>query len=464
MVDDMDKKSKAILFGLCHFHSLMMERKKFGPQGFNMMYPFSLGDLRDSAVCLTNYMEDADAKIPWADLRYIFGQIMYGGHIVNDNDRLLCMTYLDFLMDDGLMEEKELYPFCQDEKPIVSFICPNPTSYDRYLAHIDNELKGETPLAYGLHPNAEIEFRTKRSFELFEVLEQISPRDTSDGDDEMMQSPQHVAENTLNEILERIEVEQDEGYFSIDDVEEMIDTEKGPFQNVFLQECGQMNALVLYMVKSLRELERGFAGELTMSDSMEALQMSLYEDRVPAEWSKLGWPSKRGLASWVANLQDRLQQLTTWTENPTVIPKCTWISGLRNPQSFLTAIMQETAQQNKLELDKLMIVTEVTKLDTVDTKSREGTYINGLFIEGARWDKTAGMIEKSLPKEMSCRMPVIVCKAVPISTALSGIYSCPVYKTQQRGPTYVFDAQLRTKSPAERWVLASVALIMDIPE
>lgn len=55
-----------------------MERKLYGPMGFNMMYPFSIGDLRDSAVCLTNYMENSGGgKIPWQDLKYIFGEIMY---------------------------------------------------------------------------------------------------------------------------------------------------------------------------------------------------------------------------------------------------------------------------------------------------------------------------------------------------------------------------------------------------
>lgn len=73
-----DSKTKSILFGLCHFHAIMMERKLYGPMGFNMMYPFSIGDLRDSAVCLTNYMENSGGgKIPWQDLKYIFGEIMY---------------------------------------------------------------------------------------------------------------------------------------------------------------------------------------------------------------------------------------------------------------------------------------------------------------------------------------------------------------------------------------------------
>jgi len=69
----------------------MLERKKFGPMGYNMKYPFSAGDLRDSAQVLYNYLEGSSSvKIPWDDLRYIFGDIMYGGHIVDDWDRIMC--------------------------------------------------------------------------------------------------------------------------------------------------------------------------------------------------------------------------------------------------------------------------------------------------------------------------------------------------------------------------------------
>lgn len=57
--EEMDSKTKSILFGLCHFHAIMMERKMYGPMGFNMMYPFAVGDLRDSAVILHNYMENS---------------------------------------------------------------------------------------------------------------------------------------------------------------------------------------------------------------------------------------------------------------------------------------------------------------------------------------------------------------------------------------------------------------------
>jgi dynein heavy chain len=35
----------------------MLERKKFGPLGYNMMYPFTTCDLPDSASVLYNYQE-----------------------------------------------------------------------------------------------------------------------------------------------------------------------------------------------------------------------------------------------------------------------------------------------------------------------------------------------------------------------------------------------------------------------
>lgn len=47
-IEDKDPKIKAIFFALCFFHSTLIERRRFGPKGWNMNYPFNMGDLRDS--------------------------------------------------------------------------------------------------------------------------------------------------------------------------------------------------------------------------------------------------------------------------------------------------------------------------------------------------------------------------------------------------------------------------------
>jgi dynein heavy chain len=463
-MDESDSKTKSILFGLCHFHAVLMERKMYGPMGYNMMYPFSLGDLRDSSVCLSNYMEaNAGGKIPWADLRYIFGEIMYGGHIVNDNDRLLANAYLEWYMKDELLEETELYPFAEDEKGL-SFRTPLPTAYDRYLEHIDTEIKVDTPVAFGLHTNAEIDFRTTLSNNTFHILMELAHASGSGGGDDegdAQASPEEIAGGIRTDILDAFGDKK----FDIEDVQRSLD-EQGPYQNVFIQEMDLINRLLTEMVRSLKELGLGFAGELTMSDQMETLSNCLYMDRQPPLWAKNAWPSKRPLSTWLFDLTSRLQQLDEWQQNPMEIPKVTWLSGLITPQSFLTAIMQVTAQKNQLELDKLLIQTDVTKkmtTDELDSHSRDGAYIHGLQMQGARWELQAGHIDRSKPKEMFCPVPCMNCRAVSADKLeKNNVYSCPTYKTTQRGPTYVFNAQLKTKSPASRWVMAGVGLIMDI--
>jgi len=62
-------------------------------------------------------------------------------------------------------------------------------------------------------------------------------------------------------------------------------------------------------------------------------------------------------------------------------------------------------------------------------------------------------------------MPVVNCRAAPLQTDAKkeqGLYMCPVYKTETRGATYVFTAQLKTKHNPSKWTLAGVALILDV--
>lgn len=84
---------KSILFGLCYFHSLVIGRKKFGPIGWSRIYNFNEGDLTICADVLTNYLNKY-AKVPYEDLRYI-----YGGHIRDFWDRKTNAAYLKKLLN-----------------------------------------------------------------------------------------------------------------------------------------------------------------------------------------------------------------------------------------------------------------------------------------------------------------------------------------------------------------------------
>ena len=104
-------------------------------------------------------------------------------------------------MKEELLDETEMYPFAEDEKG-TSFMCSAPTSYVNYLTHIDVALTQDTPIAFGLHPNAEIDFRTTASGVMFRSLLELQPRDAGASEEGGI-SPQAIAETAVQDIMDR---------------------------------------------------------------------------------------------------------------------------------------------------------------------------------------------------------------------------------------------------------------------
>jgi len=91
----------------------------------------------------------------------------------------------------------------------------------------------------------------------------------------------------------------------------------------------------------------GFAqGELTITAAMESLGNSLFMDVVPESWAKRAYPSLYGLSQWYADMLQRVKELESWTGD-FQLPAAVWLAGFFNPQSFLTAIMQQVNTKNK---------------------------------------------------------------------------------------------------------------------
>lgn len=428
----------------------MVERIKFGPQGWNRKYPFNQGDLTVCKDVTFNYLEAAGSSIPWDDLKYIYGEIMYGGHITDDFDRLLCATFLDMWMKNELFEGLQFYP---------GFASPPNVSHTKLLEYIVETMGPESPVMFGMHPNAEIGFRTDQSDTLLGSVFELQPRTSGGAGGSSMSE---VVMSLIEEISDKLA----DGIVDMEDLVSRIEAEGGrtPYVNVFYQECKYMNTLVGEIKKSLEVLKLGLLGELQMSAAMEDLQIFLYSNKVPDTWVKVAFVSMRPLAGWMDSLMMRLKQLQDWTADLDM-PKAVWITGFFNPQSFITAILQTLSRRNEWPLDKVVVATEVTKKqpEEVEQPSRDGSYIYGLTMEGARWDMNTMTIGPSLPKEMFCPMPVILAKAIPVDKAeFKDTFMCPVYKVQQRGHTYVFKANLKTKVSHQVWIVAGAAMLMDV--
>lgn len=109
------------------------------------------------------------------------------------------------------------------------------------------------------------------------------------------------------------------------------------------------------------------------------------------------------------------------------------------------------------------ILNHILCCDCFRLAPREGAMINGLILEGARWDIAMGCIVDSTLKELFPLIPVIHVKAmIKDKQDLRNMYECPVYKIKQRGPTYVWTFNLRTRQKPSKWILAGVAILLNV--
>jgi len=332
---------KALLFGLCMFHSLIVGRKKFGSQGWSRIYNFNDGDLTICGDVLHNYLTKYE-KVPYADLAYIYGEIMYGGHITDDWDRRTNNSYLHVLMRPEILQQMQL-------TLAPGFKSPDPQKFDReaYRKYIEEKLPTEQPQMFGLHPNAEIGYLTTQSETLFATILAVSGGGgAAGGDDSKVKNVIATFQATLPADFNMFDI-----FAKAKD--------KTPYVVVCTQETERMNILLTEIRTSLSDLDAGLKGTLNITDAMELLAEKLTLNLIPDMWVKYAYHSKKPLLDWFQDMRDRHQQLLEWSELLET-PPVVWISALFNPMSYLTAIMQVTARAAKLPLDDMCLVTEVT--------------------------------------------------------------------------------------------------------
>merc|ERR1711990_289277 len=88
-----------------------------------------------------------------------------------------------------------------------------------------------------------------------------------------------------------------------------------------------------------------------MSEQLEAMATSIFNNQVPKYWAAIGFLSMKPLASWVEDMNERIGFLQNWYDKGT--PIVFWISGFFFPQAFLTATLQNYARNKQIAIDKL---------------------------------------------------------------------------------------------------------------
>ena len=140
---------KRFIYNLCFFHALILERRKYGPLGWNIPYQFSGGDLAISLSQLFVFLENYD-EIQWDALNYMVAQANYGGRVTDPADRRLIDIIYRELCNPKIIE-REYKIFGLD-----NYVIPPDGTIEDHISFIRTISPIDVPAVFGLHDNADI--------------------------------------------------------------------------------------------------------------------------------------------------------------------------------------------------------------------------------------------------------------------------------------------------------------------
>uniref|UniRef100_A0A8C3IXU7 Dynein axonemal heavy chain 6 n=1 Tax=Chrysemys picta bellii TaxID=8478 RepID=A0A8C3IXU7_CHRPI len=445
---------RKMIFGICFFHAIIQERKKFGPLGWNICYEFNDSDRECALLNLNLYCQEG--KIPWDALTYITGEITYGGRVTDTWDQRCLRTVLKRFFAPETLE----YDYKYSESGI--YFAPMADSLQDYKDYIENFPLIDDPEIFGMHENANLR---KETSTLITTILEVQPRSTAQGsgksNDEIVQE---LASTILTKLSGRIVLLM--GFCQYYCIYIMV-FGKNMFVCLFVEEP------FAYIGKLItgETLNKAIAGFVVMSEEMEKVYNSFLNNQVPTLWANAAYPSLKPLGGWVKDLVLR----TTFVDVSKLPydevvgqPKSFWISGFFFPQGFLTG----KKKVNKSNVHARFCILVTCCLFQL-LSPEDGVLVHGMFMDASRWDDEEMVIEDALPRQMNPMLPVVHFEPHRNYEPNPSLYQSPLYKTGARAGTlsttghstnFVVTVLLPSKRPSDYWISKGSALLCQLNE
>ena len=445
---------KKLLFSISLLHAVVLERAKFGPLGWNIIYDFNESDLK-TTFQMVQILLERYSEIPWAAMKYLASELNYGGRVTDDWDRRTLFTVYDIFINEEIMEEGSLFTAAQE------YFMPNISSLDECMVMIKELPDLDPPSIFGMSTNAEVAYQIKESNKLLTTVLNLQPKEVVvDGGD----NPDEQVINFITKLEESII------YVTLREGEKkpLIRDFTDSLEVCMVQEIERFRLLLGKIQQSLKDLRSAIKGESIMSQELGLMYASFQKNQVPDLWVEYAYPSLKGLNSWFEDLKLRVQFFNNWYLNQK--PFSFWLSAFFFPQGFLTSVLQFHSRKKEIAISKLKFSFSFknAEANSISSHPEFGCYIHGLFMEGGRIESARMILVDNPEGVMNSQAPMI--HFIPTENVKENPadYQMPLYKTMQRAGSlsatghstnFILTILTPTKVDPQYWILNGAAYI-----
>lgn len=416
-----------LVYSLCMFHSILLERRKYKSYGWTCFYDFNNSDFKICFDILKSYMNKFNLsgdQFPWKAIQELVA-INYGSRFTNEKDLALLNTYSTIFFNQKVITEK-IYNFSSVEPP---YLLPDDTLYERFKNSISSDPfyqnkseffirtnfyreeakklpKDDPPELFGLHFNAEISSQIEDNLLLIENIRLLSPDILAQGIGTAPKEEQIInkIQNALTKLPNSLNTESAKRKILVITADKQ--TKFDPTQYSLFLEATRYNTLISTIRSDLKTIESALKGNTTLSPVIESMINLLYEDKVPYTWLNFYLSTKK-FSSYVNDLVVRVEFFNKWITNG--FTTSYFIGYFTNPNGFITSIKQKYSLENKVLFNRITIDYKVNNEDDdVKATTKNGYIIKGLFIQGGLWDKKTSVVKDENIQDLYSSMPLII--------------------------------------------------------
>jgi dynein heavy chain len=275
----------------------VVERRKYGPLGWNIPYEFNDTDMDITAAQLELYVSSY-AEIPYKVLQQLTSVVNYGGRITDDKDmRTSDILIADFFNPKILSDEYKFSP-----SGLYASISADPDApHKAYIDYIEGFPLNAEPEVFGMHDNANITCAITEIDATFGIILALQPRVSGGTGISREDYIIEMCKDMARQLVQQYDVEAIGLLYPTDYHES--------FNTVLVQEAQRYNRLIegkhklkklfftvsrlldklssylckplspLVMHISLRELQRALKGLVVLSADLEAMGNACFDQR-----------------------------------------------------------------------------------------------------------------------------------------------------------------------------------------